>query len=93
MEKSFNIPIRYSDTAARNVIATAIDGETLILKDAETGEQINWPLTSIPKPLEIGANMCLELKNSTGPSIDKKNPENNEAENANKIHLLEELIN
>ena len=88
-----NIPITDSSMAARNVVATAIDGETLILKDIESGDHIYWPLKSIPHPLTIGTNMCLELKNTDTSSINNRHPGISDADDTHKLQLLEELIN
>ena len=93
MDKSINIPITDSNVAARNVVATAIDGETLILKDTESGDHIYWPLKSIPQPLEIGATMSLELKNSHDCAINSLIPDQPVTEENHKHQLLEQLIN
>lgn len=44
------------------VIAAAIDGDNLVLETVPNKDKIRWPLNNLPRPLEIGSRLTLELK-------------------------------
>ena len=82
-----------------NVTVKAIDGDVLVLETASR-DLLRWPLNNIPRPLELGSTLTLELKtitsletkNSTQPTK-SSNPKDDPKKLQHMYHLLEELVN
>jgi hypothetical protein len=90
----------FSGTSKVEVIATAIDGNHLVLETVPEKNEIRWPLNNLPRPLEIGSRLTLELqKNQTKPPGDISilhNPApQNTSDDKDEIRrkLLEDLVN
>jgi len=91
-------------TSKVEVIATAIDGDHLVLETVPNKNRIQWPLKNLPRPLEIGSRLTLELTLELQKgSLQDANPASNCLNlNANPAHadkdelkrkLLEDLVN
>jgi len=94
------------DTHSRQVIASAIDDDCLILEEPDTGDRISWPLNKIPQPFELGNPLNLVLTSSASGSefasskdisaSHQKEPDN-EADSSSKESrmrkMLEDLVN
>ena len=85
-------------TSKVEVIATAIDGDNLVLETVPNKNEIRWPLKNLPRPLEIGSRLTLELQKGC---LQDANPVSNNS-NINPAHgdqdelrrkLLEDLVN
>ena len=83
------------DTAGTNkveVIATAIDGDNLVLETVHSKNKIQWPLKNLPQPLEIGSRLTLELQNNDS-GVKNTTASPNQDHEEKKRRLLEELVN
>ena len=56
------------------VIALAIDGDNLVLETVIEKNEIRWPLNNLPRPLEIGSRLTLELQKD---GLQNHNPSDN----------------
>jgi len=79
---------------------SAIDGDFLVLETVPGGQTLEWPISNLPKPLQIGSSLVLELKASEKTSTESPSkskpaakPANDEKQNENRRRLLEELVN
>jgi len=86
------------------VIAAAIDGDNLVLETIPHKDKIRWPLNNLPRPLEIGSRLTLELKKDCrqmpDPFIGDKpvikeqaNTRDSSASDEKMRKLLEALVN
>ena len=80
------------------VIALAIDGDNLVLETIPEKNEIRWPLNNLPRPLEIGSRLTLELQKETHTetarvSGDTKLNANTAAKDELMRKLLEDLVN
>ncbi len=78
------------------VVVAAIDGENLVLETVPQKNRIHWPLNNIPRPLDVGSTLTLELHQDE-PLIFDTSPaaictEETEKEQQ-KRQLLERLVN
>jgi hypothetical protein len=81
-----------SGTGKVEVIATAIDGDNLVLETVPERNEIRWPLKNLPRPLEIGSRLTLELQKDSAQAsaaLSKGMDDKDEL----KRKLLEELVN
>ena len=87
-----------SDSTSKvEVIVTAIDGDYLVLETIADKIKIKWPLKNIPRPLEIGSQITLELQKNE-MKIPDGMPENisniPKGQSEEKMRkLLEDLVN
>jgi len=59
------------DSTAANCIevtVAAIDGANLVLESLNDKTRFLWPLDKIPRPLEIGSRLTLELQKDSNPA-------------------------
>ena len=77
------------------VVVTAIDGECLVLETVPYKNRICWPLKNIPRPLDIGSKLTLELQQNGTDTLDLDAgiSEQTGNEDENKRQLLEKLVN
>jgi len=86
-----------------NVKVSAIDGDFLVLEVVPGGETFRWPISNLPKPLQIGSSLVLELK-SSGITVTanepahakdaaKTKPASDEKRDESRRRLLEQLVN
>jgi hypothetical protein len=90
------------DSSSENsidVTLAAIDGGYLVLESTDDKTRFQWPLHKIPRPLEIGSRLTLELQNSrelatTADSIPSRGENrNNKDKDSSRRKLLEDLVN
>ncbi len=76
------------------VVVKAIDGDSLVLETIPKGKSILWPILNIPRPLDIGNRLTLELRqNETGVPVVALSSNTEDDNNEKKRRLLEELVN
>jgi hypothetical protein len=92
-------------TTGIDVTLTAIDGSHLVLESTEDKTQFLWPLDKIPRPLEIGSHLTLNLLKASVPSPASADtliparpsrslpPKETSEKEASMRKLLEELVN
>ena len=88
-----------STTNGIEVTVAAIDGTNLVLESLNDKTRFLWPLDKIPRPLEIGNRLTLELQKTSTPASftsSEKSPSSSPSD-AKKDDLmrklLEELVN
>jgi hypothetical protein len=75
------------------VVVAAIDGDCIVLETVPNKNRICWPLKNIPRPLDIGSRLTLELQqnNADVPGIGPV--EQTDKKEESKRLLLEQLVN
>ncbi|MFC1749040.1 hypothetical protein ACFL2V_09570 [Pseudomonadota bacterium] len=84
---------RGNSTKIRVKVKT-IDGQFVILEDLDHDMEFDWPIDSIPSPLEIGSELYLELKKGEliPPETHCEKHQEDPSE-TQKRKYLEELVN